>query len=220
MWRAWIPRTYCKQEVGRYPVRHEPKIGILAVQGDYAAHRRVLDDLGIDSRLVRHAGELGGLSGLILPGGESSTMLKFLLGESLMQPIREFYEQGGALFGTCAGAILLAEETSSPKQESLGLLDVSIERNAYGRQLESHVARESCPALGAPSVEMVFIRAPVVRRVGPAVEVLAYHRHDPVFLRQGRLMATTFHPELSRDDRVHSFFVRQVMRFESAISRM
>ncbi len=201
-------------------MRPEPKVGILAVQGDYAEHRHVLDELEIETRLVKHAGELEGLAGLILPGGESTTMLKFVVGESLMEPIRQFHEKGGALFGTCAGAILLARETSSPKQESLGLMDISIERNGYGRQLESHIAREACPALGEPPVEMVFIRAPVVHRVGPGVEVLAYHRQDPVLVRQGRIMATTFHPELSTDPRVHSFFVHQVMRSESAFSRL
>ena len=201
-------------------MRPEPKVGILAVQGDYSEHRRVLDGLEIEPRLVKHASGLEGLAGLILPGGESTTMLKFVVGESLMEPIRQFHEEGGALFGTCAGAILLAKETSSPKQESLGLMDISIERNGYGRQLESHIAREISPALGEPPVEMVFIRAPVVHRVGPGVEVLAYHGQDPVFVRQGRIMATTFHPELSRDSRVHSFFVDQVLRSESAFSRL
>ncbi len=201
-------------------MRPEPKVGILAVQGDYSEHRRVLNGLEIEPRLVKHASELEGLAGLILPGGESTTMLKFVVGESLMEPIRQFHEDGGALFGTCAGAILLAKEASSPKQESLGLMDISIERNGYGRQLESRIAHEACPALGEPLVEMVFIRAPVVHRVGPGVEVLAYHRQDPVFVRQGRIMATTFHPELSTGSRVHSFFVHQVMRSESAFSRL
>ena len=201
-------------------IKREPKVGILAVQGDYSEHWRVLAGLEIEPRLVKHASELEGLAGLILPGGESTTMLKFVVGESLMEPIRQFHEDGGALFGTCAGAILLAREASSPKQESLGLMDISIERNGYGRQLESHIAREVCPALGEPPVEMVFIRAPVVHRVGPGVEVLAYHDQDPVFVRQGRIMATTFHPELSAESRVHSFFVQQVMRSESAFSRL
>ncbi|HEX9724319.1 MAG TPA: pyridoxal 5'-phosphate synthase glutaminase subunit PdxT [Vicinamibacteria bacterium] len=201
-------------------MKRDLTVGILALQGDYSEHRRALAGLDIDPRLVKHADDLEGLAGLILPGGESTTMLKFMLGESLMEPIRRFHENGGALFGTCAGAILLAKETSSPKQESLGLLDLSVERNGYGRQLESHIAHESCPALGETPVEMVFIRAPVVRRVGPDVEVLAYHHQDPVFVRQGRLVATTFHPELSNDSRVHSFFVHHVMRSENAFSRL
>lgn len=196
------------------------RVGILAVQGDYSEHRRALEGLDIEPRLVKHPDQLDGLSGLILPGGESTTMLKFMLGESLMEPIRELHRTGGALFGTCAGAILLAKETSAPKQESLGLLDISVERNGYGRQLESHIAREICPALGEPPLEMVFIRAPVIHRVGPDVEVLAFHRQDPVLVRQGRLMATTFHPELTTDARLHSFFVHQVMRSESAFSRL
>jgi len=221
MSRAWIPKTFFKRGAGKTPVNEDPRrVGILAVQGDYSEHRRVLDGLGVDSRLVRHGQELGGLAGLILPGGESTTMLKFMVGESLLSPIEEFYRRGGALYGTCAGAILLAREALSPKQLSLGLLDVSIERNAYGRQLESHIAHEPCPALGAPPLEMVFIRAPVIVEVGRGVEVLAYHRRDPVFMRQGRILATTFHPELTSDPRVHAFFVQQVMRFESALSRL
>ena len=198
----------------------EPMVGILALQGDYAEHRRVLESLDVESRWVKHAADLEGLAGLILPGGESTTMLKFLLGESLLEPIQQFYEQGGALFGTCAGAILLAKETRSPQQESLGLMDITVERNAYGRQLESHVARDDCPALGGPPLEMVFIRAPIIHRVGPGVEVLATHRQDPVLVRQGRLLATTFHPELSKDCRVHSFFVHRVLQSESAFTTL
>ena len=201
-------------------MKPDPEVGILALQGDYAEHQRALKRLGIEPLLVRHAGELEGLSGLILPGGESTTMLKFMLGESLMEPIQRFHRGGGALFGTCAGAILLAKEATSPTQESLGLLDISVERNGYGRQLESHVAQESCPALGEPPLEMVFIRAPIIRRVAPEVDILAHHRQSPVFVRQGRVMATTFHPELTTDTRLHSFFVQQVMRSESAFSHL
>lgn len=201
-------------------MKREPTVGILALQGDYSEHRRVLESLDVEPRLVKHTADLEDLGGLILPGGESTTMLKFLLGESLMEPIRQFYEQGGTLFGTCAGAILLAKETRSPEQESLGLMDITVERNAYGRQLESHVAREDCPTLGDPALEMVFIRAPIIHRVGPGVEVLATHREDPVFVRQGRLLATTFHPELSNDSRVHAFFVRRVLESESALSHL
>ena len=201
-------------------MKREPIVGILAVQGDYSEHRLALHGLGVEPRLVRHASELAGLAGLILPGGESTTMLKFMVGESLMEPIQSFYQKGGALYGTCAGAILLAKEATSPRQRSLGLLDISIKRNGYGRQRESHIAQEPCRSLGPPPLEMVFIRAPVVHRVGPEVEVLAYHRQDPAFLRQGRILATTFHPELSSDHRIHSFFVHRVMRSESVFSRM
>ncbi len=196
----------------------EPRIGILALQGDYAEHQEVLDRLGVESRLVRHARELESLEGLILPGGESTTMLKLLIEESLMNPVAAFHEDGGALYGTCAGAILLARKATSPSQATLSLLDISIERNGYGRQAQSHIAREPCPPLGAPPLEMVFIRAPIIRAVGKDVEVLANHRGDPVFVRQGRVMATTFHPELSGDDRVHSFFASQVLASSTAPS--
>ncbi len=198
----------------------EPTIGILALQGDYAEHREVLDRLGVESRLVRHARELESLEGLILPGGESTTMLKLLIEESLMDPVMAFHEDGGALYGTCAGAILLAKKATSPSQATLSLLDISIERNGYGRQAQSHITREPCPPLGAPPLEMVFIRAPIIRAVGKNVEVLASHRGDPVFIRQGRVMATTFHPELSGDDRVHSFFANHVLESNAAPSHL
>ena len=128
-----------------------------------------------------------------------------------MDPVMAFHEGGGALYGTCAGAILLAKKATSPSQATLSLLDISIERNGYGRQAQSHIAREPCPPLGVSPLEMVFIRAPIIRAVGKDVEVLANHRGDPVFVRQGRIMATTFHPELSGDDRVHSFFATHVL---------
>ena len=198
----------------------EPIIGILALQGDFAEHRAVLDRLGVESRLVRHASELATLAGLILPGGESTTMLKLLMEESLMEPVMAFHEGGGALYGTCAGAILLAKHVTAPSQTTLSLLDVSIERNGYGRQAQSHIARESCPTLGPAPVEMVFIRAPIIRTVGKGVEVLARHRGDPVFVRQGRIMATTFHPELSGDDRIHSLFANDVLEPKTAAGKI
>jgi 5'-phosphate synthase pdxT subunit len=187
------------------------KIGILALQGDFEEHQEMLTGIGVESRLVKYAEELENLSGLILPGGESSTMLKFLEGESLVEPVKEFFRRGGALYGTCAGAILLARSVSSPAQASLGLLDVSIERNGYGRQLQSHVSHVDCPILGEAPLETVFIRAPIIRELASDVEVLARHKDDPVFVRQGRIMATTFHPELATDDRVHRFFINQLV---------
>jgi 5'-phosphate synthase pdxT subunit len=186
-------------------------IGILALQGDYAEHEKALGQLGISTRLVKHAKELDGLDGLILPGGESTTMIKFMIGESLLEPVLRFFESGGAIYGTCAGAILLAKTVTSPSQSSLELLDISIERNGYGRQTQSHVSFESCPVLGEEPLEMVFIRAPIIHQVGDGVEVLARHRKAPVFVRQGRLMATTFHPELTHDQRVHRYFVEDVV---------
>lgn len=138
-------------------------------------------------------------------------MLKFMIGEALVEPVKRFFHRGGCLYGTCAGAILLAREVTSPPQDSLKLLDVSIERNGYGRQVESHVSFEPCPVLGEKPLEMVFIRAPVIRQVGEEVEVLAHHQGTPVFLRQGRIMVTTFHPELAKDDRVHRYFIERVI---------
>ena len=192
------------------------KIGILALQGDFEEHQEMLVGMGVDSCLVKYAEELEDLSGLILPGGESTTMLKFMEGESLVEPVKEFYRNGGALYGTCAGAILLARSVSSPAQPSLRLLDISIERNGYGRQIQSHVSHLACPILGEAPLEMVFIRAPIIREVGTEVEVLARHQEDPVFIRQGRIMATTFHPELSTDDRVHRFFIDHLVTLAGA----
>jgi 5'-phosphate synthase pdxT subunit len=186
-------------------------IGVLAVQGDFAEHRKSLERIDVATTLVKNADELEALSGLILPGGESTTMVKFMIEESLEEPIKRFYHRGGAIFGTCAGAILLATKVSSPAQHSLELLDISIERNGYGRQVDSHISVDRCPAFGEDPLEMVFIRAPVIREVGKGVEILAHHHGDPVFVRQGRIMATTFHPELTKDDRVHRYFVDRVV---------
>lgn len=187
-----------------------PTVGVLALQGDYARHQQMLERIGVASRQVRKAGELEGVRALVIPGGESTTMLKFLEEEGLMEPLRELHANGAALFGTCAGAILLAKEVTSPAQDSLGLMDVSIERNAYGRQVASHESAEPCPELGEAPVPMVFIRAPIIRATGPSVQVLARHRGTPVLVRQGRLLASTFHPELSDDVRVHRYFLDEV----------
>jgi 5'-phosphate synthase pdxT subunit len=188
------------------------QIGVLALQGDYLEHQEVLERLGVETRPVKHSPDLAGLSGLIIPGGESTTMLKLIEGESLETPISQFMVQGGALYGTCAGAILLAKTVSSPAQRSLGLLDISIERNGYGRQMDSHISYEPCPELGEPPLEMVFIRAPVICNVAGNVNVLASHQSNPVFVRQDKIIATTFHPELSTDDRVHRYFLEKVVQ--------
>lgn len=187
------------------------QVGVLALQGDYGLHQRMLARLGRASRQVRRADELEGLKALVIPGGESTTMLKFIEEEGLMEPLRRFYADGAALYGTCAGVILLAKEVTSPSQTSLGIMDVTVERNAYGRQVDSHMTEESCPELGSAPLPMVFIRAPVIRRTGPAVRVLARHRGDPVLVREGRLLASTFHPELSEDERVHRYFLESVV---------
>lgn len=193
-------------------------IGVLALQGDYALHQKMLERIGCRSRQVRKAAELEDLDGLVIPGGESTTMLKFIQEEGLLEPLRKLHADGAALYGTCAGVILLAKEVTSPGQVSLGLLDVTVERNAYGRQVDSHLAEEPCPELGSEPLPMAFIRAPVIRRVGPGVSVLARHRGEPVLVREGRILGSTFHPELSEDERVHRYFVENVVSDSKARS--
>jgi len=180
-------------------------IGVLALQGDFDAHRRRLEALGAIVVLVKKPEQLDQIDGLVIPGGESSTFLK-LLGAEGFEKLRQFVRVKPT-FGTCAGAILLAREVENPKQAGLGALDISIRRNAYGRQLDSSI-REG--RLGTSPIEMVFIRAPKIERVGPEVEVLATEGNDPVAVRQGKTMAATFHPELSEDTRVHQAFLKLV----------
>jgi pyridoxal 5'-phosphate synthase pdxT subunit len=177
-------------------------IGVLALQGDFDAHRKRLEELGAKAVLVKKPEQLDEIDGLVIPGGESSTFLK-LLGEKGFEKLKEFVRVKPT-FGTCAGAILLAKDVENPKQKGLGVLDISIRRNAYGRQLESSI-REG-QFLGDPT-EMVFIRAPKIEHVGPEVEVIATEGRDPVAVRQGKVMAATFHPELSADSRVHQAFL-------------
>lgn len=183
------------------------KIGILAVQGDFEAHGSVLSRLGIEPTFVRIPADLEGLNGIILPGGESSTHLKILSEEGLLEALRTFAANGGAFFGTCAGAILLAREVKNPPQASLGLLDMTVLRNGYGRQLASDVRVGPTKLKNGP-LEMVFIRAPVIERVGIGVQVLAECDGKPVMVQQGRVMATTFHPELTADSTVHEYFLK------------
>lgn len=180
------------------------KIGVLALQGDFDAHRRRLEELGAEVVLIKKPEQLDEIDGLIIPGGESGTFLK-LLGTVGFEKLKQFV-QLKPTFGTCAGAILLASEVENPKQSGLGALDIRIRRNAYGRQIDSSI-REGW--LGKEPLEMVFIRAPKIERVGPAVEVIATEGkdNDPVAVRQGSVMAATFHPELSEDTRVHQSFL-------------
>jgi 5'-phosphate synthase pdxT subunit len=185
------------------------KIGVLAIQGDFAAHARMLRRMGVEAVEVRRASELESVDGLILPGGESTTMLKFLDAENLFESLREFASKGKPVFGTCAGAILLAHEVLNPPQASLDLLDITIERNAYGRQVDSHVSQAETVFDGG-AMEAVFIRAPKIKSVGKDVEVLATLDKEPVFVRQKNIFAATFHPELSDDERAHRLFVAQV----------
>jgi pyridoxal 5'-phosphate synthase pdxT subunit len=181
--------------------RH-PTIGVLALQGDFDAHRKRLEELGADVLLVKKPEQLDEIDGLVIPGGESSTFLK-LLGEEGFAKLKEFVRVKPT-FGTCAGAILLASEVENPKQAGLGALDITVRRNAYGRQVDSSI-REG--RLGNDPVEMVFIRAPRIERVGKGVEVVASEGEDPVMVRQGKTLAATFHPELSEDTRVHRYFL-------------
>jgi len=185
-------------------------VGILAVQGDFELHAKMLERIGAPWKLVKHASDLKGVGGLIMPGGESTTMLKFFVNEGLGPALNEFASQGKPVFGTCAGAILLAKEVLNPPQESLGLLDVGIERNAYGRQIDSSVRRGDCPELADRPVEMVFIRAPIIRRVGGGVRVLGRSEGLPVLVEQGNILAATFHPELTEDETIHRYFLRKL----------
>ena len=193
-----------------------PRIGVLAIQGDYAAHADALSDAGADPVEVRKPEQLDGLDGLILPGGESTTMLRFLEKHRFFDLLLEFCEKK-PVFGTCAGAILLAREVRNPAQRSLGLLDAIAERNAYGRQIDSTILTAETALPGGP-LEMVFIRAPRLVEPGPAVEVLARREGSPVLVHQGNLMAATFHPELSQDRRVHGLFVQIVNAARSKLS--
>ena len=184
----------------------EKKIGVLALQGDFEAHRKAIERAGADACDVRNSADLERVDGLIIPGGESSTMLKLILEENLFEPLRE-YGRKKPVFGTCAGAILLASEVLNPQQECLGLMDLTVERNGYGRQIDSRIAEIHLD--GRPA-EAVFIRAPVIRRVGFGVNVLAEYLGTPVLAEQGRHLVATFHPELSPDQRVHSRFIQKV----------
>ncbi len=181
---------------------------MLAIQGDYAAHARALVEAGADPVEVRKPEELDGLDGLILPGGESTTMLKFFERLNMFERLKRFCSEK-PVFGTCAGAILLAREVLHPPQASLGLLDASVERNAYGRQIDSSILETETALPGGP-LEMVFIRAPRIIHVGPDVETLATRDGFATLVRQGQVMAATFHPELSQDRRVHRAFVELV----------
>ena len=180
-------------------------IGVLALQGDFDAHRKRLEELGAEVVLVKKPEQLDDIDGLVIPGGESSTFLK-LLGEEGFATLKEFVRVKPT-FGTCAGAILLANEVENPKQAGLGALDITIRRNAYGRQVDSSI-REG-QFLNDP-IEMVFIRAPKIERVGEGVEVVATEGDDPVLVRKGKTLAATFHPELSEDVRIHKYFLELV----------
>ncbi len=189
------------------------KIGVLALQGDFDAHRRRLDELGTEVVLVKKPEQLDEIEGLVIPGGESGTFLK-LLGDTGFEKLKQFVRLKPT-FGTCAGAILLASEIENPQQKGLGAIDMRIRRNAYGRQINSSIREgklleSSLHDKATLPLEMVFIRAPKIERLGANVEVIATEGADPVAVRQGKTMAATFHPELSEDPRVHQAFLRLV----------
>jgi 5'-phosphate synthase pdxT subunit len=185
------------------------KIGILAIQGDYEAHGRMLDQLHVEYLYVRRPQHLHGVDGLILPGGESTTMLKFLSENDFLQAIKNFAQTGHYLLGTCAGAILLAKTVINPTQQSLGLVNITIERNAFGRQLASHIGRGHYVFKEDP-VEMVFIRAPRICAVGENVTVFASYQNEPVGVESGRCLLATFHPELTQDLSLHEYFIKRL----------
>jgi|SRR5579863_1093135 len=189
-------------------------IGVLALQGDFEAHRRRLEELGAGVVLVKKPEQFDQIDGLVIPGGESGTFLK-LLGEAGFEKLKQFV-RAKPTFGTCAGAILLASEVENPPQAGLGALDIRIRRNAYGRQIDSSIREGRLTVANDDSpIEMVFIRAPKIVAVGPGVEVIATEGSDPVAVRQGRAMAATFHPELSADPRVHRAFLDLVQNGSS-----
>ena len=186
----------------------KPTIGVLAIQGNYASHAQALTEAGASPVEVRKPEQLTDLDGLVLPGGESTTMLLFLEKHRFFEQLQKFCRTN-PVFGTCAGVILLAREVLNPAQRSMGVLDAVVERNAYGRQIDSVIVTAETELSGGP-LEMVFIRSPRITQTGPGVEVLAQRDGFPVLVRQDRILAATFHPELSHDRRVHRLFVESI----------
>jgi 5'-phosphate synthase pdxT subunit len=194
-----------------------PRIGVLAIQGDYDAHAQALGEAGAEPVLIRKPEELATIDGLIIPGGESTTFLKFLERDGFLGILQDFVRMKPT-FGTCAGCILLATEVTHPPQQSLGVLNASVERNAYGRQIDSAIQISDTNLPGGP-LEMVYIRAPRIVKIGDGVKILAERDGFPVLVEQGHIMAATFHPELSTDRRVHQRFVDLVRDWPSSRTR-
>jgi len=189
------------------------RIGVLALQGDFDLHAKALARCGVQAIEVRKPEQLADVDGLIIPGGESTTLLKLMDAWGFVPALEKFHTESRPIFGTCAGLILLARDVENPSQFSLGFIDVGVERNAYGRQRESFEAHGSARFDGrATPVEMVFIRAPRIRRVGAGVETLATWKDEPVMARQGSVLVATFHPELTNDPTVHEYFCAMVSR--------
>ena len=186
------------------------KIGVLALQGAFREHRLMLESLGCDVTEVRLPKHLAGLNGIIFPGGESTTIGKLMVQYGFLEALPDFYRAGGAIWGTCAGAILLASEIDGSDQPRLGLMDMRVKRNAFGRQVDSFEVQLEVRGLNAP-FPAVFIRAPIIECVGSDVEILSSYGDDIVLVRQGRLLASSFHPELTRDASLHQFFLDQIV---------
>jgi len=204
--------TGCSLSVLRYYVRRMATIGVLALQGDFREHREVLQRMGSDVREVRLPRDLDGLDGLIIPGGESTTIVRLMHSSGLLEPLRKLASDGFPMWGTCAGMILLAKRLDETGMPALQAMDITVRRNAFGRQVDSFEADLSIPALGDDPFHAVFIRAPIIEEVGPAVEVLARLADGtPVAARERRLLATAFHPELTSDIRLHRLFLDRLV---------
>jgi 5'-phosphate synthase pdxT subunit len=207
-------------------MNREPRVGILALQGDVAAHAEILRALGVAVLPIRHVAQLEALggrgAGLVLPGGESTALLRLMEGEPWFEAIAAFHHRGGAIFATCAGAILVAKKITGtspviPDQPSMGLLDIDVARNAWGRQIASFTTSLDVPGLERP-LRVAFIRAPRITRVGPDVEVLARHDAEPVLVRQSNILAATFHPEIEGDVSLHAMFLEAGLGEPSALA--
>ena len=186
-------------------------IGVLSLQGDFDRHRGLLEQIPVLARSIRYPHELDGLDGLIIPGGESTTIGKLMDRLALIDPLRRKISEGLPVFGTCAGAILLAKTVPGQSTPLLGLMDMQVARNAYGRQVDSFEADIFFPVLGAPPVRSVFIRAPVIEKTADTIDILGHFEDRPVLVRQSNMLAATFHPELTDDPRIHSFFIRSLV---------
>ena len=186
------------------------KIGVLALQGAFAEHIKVLTALNIEAVPVRLSSELVGLKALVIPGGESTTISKLLVDYSLKEPMIDFIQQGFPVLGTCAGMVLLAKKVAGSEVESLGGIDIEIKRNAFGRQVDSFETDLSMPALGDKAFRGIFIRAPIVQRIEPGVEILCRINNTAVAVKQGKVLACAFHPELTDDSRFHKYFINLI----------
>jgi 5'-phosphate synthase pdxT subunit len=195
------------------------QIGVLALQGDFAEHISIFQRLGIEAREVRHPQELAGLDGLVIPGGESTTIARLISEFDLLEPLRERAQNGFPVWGTCAGMIILAQRASELESPTLAALAIAVRRNAFGRQVDSFEADLIVPALGQQPFHAVFIRAPIVEEVGDGVEVLSkLENGKAVAVRQANVLATAFHPELTQDDRFHRYFIDMVRAHKDAQS--